>query len=313
MIAAKVFIAVAALVFILSKIHFSDIQQAFRKPHQSMFLYAAIILLIPNLLIHWFRWHYLLKLIHRKVRIVDSAASYFGGLVAGFITPGRIGEFGRSLFLKDIDRLQALGMVLIEKIYAFIPIIVGGVWGLFFLIAFQIGYDAFLLWPLCLIALVTTLICIWMGIRPGWLRTSLYHLSLFMPSRMKLKQIIHCMDHFKNKQGKHYILLSTLVYGVYITQYCLLAMTFQPIPIVKAMAATTSTMLTKTLLPISFGDIGIREGAAIYYFTKLQVAKVTAFNSSILLFLINIVIPTVIGLFFLSRLTISQNETTNGN
>ena len=66
--------------------------------------------------------------------------------------------------------------------------------------------------------------------------------------------------------------------------------------------ATTSTILTKTLLPISLADLGIREGAAVFFFSKLQVGKVAAFNGSLLLFAVNVLLPTFLGLFLLPRL-----------
>ena len=308
MIAIKFLIACIAILFILKRIHLHEVKAAFQNPHNTWFLLLAITMVIPNILLHWYRWHFLLKLIHPNIKKIDSAASYFGGLVVGFVTPGRIGEFGRSLFIKEIDKLQALGMVLIDKIYAFLPIVVGGVWSLFILISNQIGHDAFLLWPISLIALVITILSLWLGLHPGWLRTSFYNLSLFLPLKDKIKRIIHCMDHFKVSHGRQYTILSFGVYCIYILQYCFLALAFESIPYVHTFAATAATMLTKTLLPVSFADIGIREGAAIYFFMKLHAAKVTAFVSSILLFIINIVFPTCLGFLFLNRLSLSEKR-----
>lgn len=55
-------------------------------------------------------------------------------------------------------------------------------------------------------------------------------------------------------------------------------------------------MLVKSMLPISIGDLGIRESAAVFFLGKIGLAESTAFNASILLFLINLVIPSMIGL-----------------
>ncbi|HEX9934008.1 MAG TPA: hypothetical protein VGB38_02325, partial [bacterium] len=61
-----------------------------------------------------------------------------------------------------------------------------------------------------------------------------------------------------------------------------------------------------TLIPFSIGDLGIREGAAVFFFLRFHVDKVTAFNSSLLLFAINIVFPTLLGLLFLPKMAIKN-------
>ena len=63
-----------------------------------------------------------------------------------------------------------------------------------------------------------------------------------------------------------------------------------------AFLAISATMLVKSLLPISIGDLGIRESAAIFFLGKIGVHESTAFNASILLFLINLLIPSLVGL-----------------
>ena len=100
------------------------------------------------------------------------------------------------------------------------------------------------------------------------------------------------------------------MYLVYIIQFCFLALAFQEVPVIALTASTTSTLFAKTLLPISVADLGIREGAAIYFLSQFQIEKVTAFNSSILLFTINVFIPTCIGFFFLLKLTWEENNKT---
>ena len=55
-------------------------------------------------------------------------------------------------------------------------------------------------------------------------------------------------------------------------------------------------MFTKTIIPpISFGELGIREGASVFFITKMGETASVGFNSSIFLFMINLVIPAVIG------------------
>jgi uncharacterized protein (TIRG00374 family) len=307
----KVFIALATMIILFTKLNVTEIRSAFQDPENPFLILFAFLLLMPNLFIQWYRWHFLLCTIHSKVRITESLCSFFGGMVVGFITPGRIGEVGRSLFLDKVNRLQALGLVFLDKFYSFVIILVGGMWGIVFLLSYSFDYAAFIVWPLCMIALLITLSGLTVVVHPQWIRNLLYNLSLIFPYRDKIRRFTGFMDRFSRERARFFLALSSLLYVIYILQFCLLAFAFQRIAWTTALSATTSTFFAKTLLPISLADLGIREGAAVYFFLKFQVERATAFNSSILLFAINVLIPSVVGLFFLPRLGWREVENSN--
>jgi uncharacterized membrane protein YbhN (UPF0104 family) len=60
-------------------------------------------------------------------------------------------------------------------------------------------------------------------------------------------------------------------------------------------------MLAKSIFPISIADIGIREAGSVYFFALLGISSAAAFNASMVLFLINILLPSVVGLLFLPK------------
>lgn len=302
----KLIIAIAVMFLIMQKIQLRMILETIQNPSNPSMLVLALLLLIPNLYFLWYRWHYLLKLIQADVTTKESLQSVFGGLVVGFLTPGRIGEFGRSLFLENIDRLQAFGLVFLDKLFALVTLVVGGITGFILIFAFAYDSNVYILLPLILIGITISILLIWLVLRPDILRGFLYHIAVLLPVREKLQHVIGCMDRMDRKKAFHFFLLSAVFYFVYILQFSLLANAFEPVSPVSAYAATTSTMFAKTFLPISFGDLGIREGASVFFFMKMNVDKVTAFNSAFLLFVINILFPTLIGLVFLPKLSISN-------
>lgn len=304
----KLAIAVVVMLVVIKTVDFQDIYAAFENPQNPLFIYLALILLLPNLTIQWYRWHFLLKLAQKDVPIIESISSFLGGQVVGFVTPGRIGELGRSLFLKEIDRLQSIGLLVIDKFYAFIVILTGGLWGIILLIGYLFKYSTFIVIPLFTTGFLIGLACLLVGLHPGWMRTFLYNLSILLPVREKLQRLISCMDHFQKNEARIFLIYTIVFYGLFISQFCFLAFAFQKISWTTALTATTATILAKTLLPISLADLGIREGASVFFFLKFNVEKVTAFNSSILLFAINILIPTFLGLFFLPRLSLKSRK-----
>ena len=55
-------------------------------------------------------------------------------------------------------------------------------------------------------------------------------------------------------------------------------------------------MFAKTIIPpVSFGELGIREGASVFFITQMGEVASVGFNASIFLFMINLVIPAIIG------------------
>jgi uncharacterized protein (TIRG00374 family) len=299
---AKIVIAVFTMAFLVKTLHFQEIRSAFINPPKPAFLVAAVVLLVPNLFLQWFRWHTLLKSLEPKTTVQESVSSLFGGMVGGFVTPGRIGEISRSLFLRQVKRLPSLGLLLMDKAYGLVPIVVCGVWGMVACLSYLFHYNLFLVWPMVLLGLAATVPFLLLARHPEWIRNLLYHISVLFPVREKFKDILSAMDVIRLKQAHFLFIVSFLLYGVYIAQFCFLAFAFQPIPWTTALTATTSTILAKTLLPFSIADLGIREGAAVFFFLRFQVDKITAFNSSLLLFAVNVALPTLFGLFFLPKM-----------
>lgn len=298
----KIVIAVITMYILLKTVRFMEIYTALKNPLDSTHIWIACLLVLPNIIIQCARWHYMLSIVRPDISLFETISSFFGGLVVGFVTPGRIGEVGRSLYIKKGDHLQIVGLVFIEKFYSFLTVVMGGVWGMVFMFSYLFHFAAFITWPLVVVGFLTSMITLTVTLHPQWIRSFLYNISVILPARDKLQRLIHCFDQFKLKQARIYLFYTIFFYLIYIFQFSFLGLAFSNINWPKSLIASTATIFTKTLLPISFGDLGVREGAAVYYFTKFHVDKVAAFNSSMLLFAINVVLPTVFGLFFIPRL-----------
>ena len=304
----KILIAAVTMFILLKTVDFREIYGAFRNPLNTPFIWIACLLLIPNIIIQCYRWYYMLGIVRPDISIFEAISSFFGGLVVGFVTPGRIGEVGRSLYIKQGDHLQIVGLVFIEKFYSLLTVVMGGIWGMVFMFGYLYHFTAYIFLPLIVVGLIISFISLAVALHPQWIRTFLYNVSVILPARDKMQRLITCFDQFKVKQSKIYLSFTILFYLIYIFQFSFLGLAFSAITWPKALIASTATIFTKTLLPISFADLGVREGAAVYYFTKFQVDKVAAFNSSMLLFAINVLLPTFIGFFFIPRLGWKDNS-----
>ncbi len=93
------------------------------------------------------------------------------------------------------------------------------------------------------------------------------------------------------------ILLSGLFYICYIIQYALLVSAFSGnLYLLKYMWAGSLLFFIKTFIPpLTYGDLGIREGVSVYFITKLGESAASGLNASLFLFIINLLIPSLAG------------------
>ena len=81
---------------------------------------------------------------------------------------------------------------------------------------------------------------------------------------------------------------------IFCAQFYLLLRSWGPVE-AKAVWAIPLVFGLKSLLPIAFMDLGVREGAAVLVFSLLELEPVPAFGAAIILFIINVLLPGIVG------------------
>jgi uncharacterized protein (TIRG00374 family) len=264
------------------------------------FFVLTLILLLPNVYIQYFKWNYLLKLIKPRATFFESISSLLAGFTFGFITPGRLGEFGRAFFVKDCPWIKVVGLAVIDKLYSVTIVILLGAGGMLFVLNLLL-HHFFIFLPIFIFTLVALTLMLYLVFHPDFIRSFLYNINIMLPFRKKIKLLISSLDNFHKPQALTLLGLSLLFYTIFFTQFYLLTLAFEWITPWDAFVAISSTLLVKSLLPISLGDLGVRESAAVFFFSQVGVLKTTAFNASIMLFLINILIPSLVGLILILK------------
>jgi uncharacterized membrane protein YbhN (UPF0104 family) len=98
------------------------------------------------------------------------------------------------------------------------------------------------------------------------------------------------------------LLLSVLFYFTFLIQFFLLLSAFGPVNLFSALAGISTIMLIKTIVPpVTLGELGIREGTAVLVLSPIGVLAAAALSASLLLFVVNLLIPALIGLPLLLR------------
>ncbi|MBL7959396.1 flippase-like domain-containing protein [bacterium] len=299
----KLLVTLGIVALIFNKIQFTEIQAEF-KDVIWLPLAAGMAMTVPNILIQYYKWRYLVHLLDRKISNSTIFTSLMCGFSIGLITPGRLGELGKGVFISSNSKSQLTGMAIIDKILSLWALSVLGVISLFYLIEFKFSFS---LWSKSLFMIIAVLFVVLLLIlvfQPSFLRT-LIHLSKKMvaraPFREKIFSLISASDFFKKHHFMPSFYFSMIFQLIILFQLFLFINAFTGLTAVESFLAGASAMFVKSLLPIAVMDLGVREGAVIYFFGKYGIPASSAFNASIMLFLSNVLIPGIVGLYFFTK------------
>ena len=273
------------------------------------YIFYALLLLPLNLYLQFLKWRYAAqKAVGQKIADKPLWVSVFAGIALGFVTPGRVGELGKLFALGKQDKLKLLSMTMIEKIYDAFPVIIFGAFSLPFIPELFFTGSALMRANLMFFALVVALVCYFVAVHPGLFRTLVKYIRLnFFKKSSRFERFSAGLDGLKNRTARVLLLLSTLLFFVYTAQFVLLINSFGQIAPMHAFAGVWISVMLKTFLPVSLGDIGVREGTAAYVFSLLGFPVPAAVSAAFLLFAINILIPSI-GVLFMFPFTLKRKE-----
>ncbi|MBN2858056.1 MAG: flippase-like domain-containing protein [Candidatus Delongbacteria bacterium] len=299
-ISVKIAISIAiawAVIYNVDKVELKYILQNAKVKY----IFYALLLLPLNLYFQFLKWKYAAqKAVGEKIPHKPLWLSVFLGIALGFVTPGRVGELGKLFALREQDKLKLLSMSMIEKIYDTFPVIIFGSFSLAFLPTLFFTDSSLMRANLMLFSFLIAILFYFIAVHPGLFRSIVNYirLNLFKKSS-RFERFSAGLDGLKNGTARILLLLSTMLFFVYTAQFVLLIFAFGQIDVFHAFAGVWTAVLLKTFLPVSLGDIGVREGTAAYVFSLLGFPIPAAVSAAFMLFAINILMPTIGGLFMI--------------
>jgi uncharacterized protein (TIRG00374 family) len=297
-IIVKLLIAAVIVTLLVRRISAQELREALWQAEWS-WIFCAMLLLTVNLYLQYRRWEILVHRVQPDTPRRRIFSSLLSGITLGFITPGRIGEFSRAFFIREGQWPQLLGLTALDKFYALLVLYFFGLLGI---LPFLQRHVELLIWmPLMITLLIFFLLLFLLLIHPPFMAAVLRRFEKHWHKRKRVHQLIAGLEVLPSRIAMKLSLLALGQVCTYTIQFYLLVRAFAPVPLVKGLQALTATLWVKTMLPISIGDLGVRESAAIYFLGELGVPPAAAFDGSMLLFIINVLIPAVAGLVFLMR------------
>ncbi|WP_188557359.1 lysylphosphatidylglycerol synthase transmembrane domain-containing protein [Hymenobacter glacieicola] len=230
------------------------------------------------------------------------------GLTLGFVTPNRVGDYaGRIMELKS-RRLDALGAVFLGRYCQLVATVVAGTGGLlYFLLRFYLkGYPAAQLG----VAVAT------LGLNAAVLLPLYYSQVLVAavqavgPLR-RFSRFLAVMPTYPARALTAVLLISSLRYAVFCAQFGLLLLAYGVrAPLGPSAAAVAGTFLLKSLVPSlnALADVGVRELSATHLFGLLGEPVLPVLSASLSLWVLNIAVPSAIGLFFVLRMKVLRKR-----
>ncbi len=253
---------------------------------ENSYLFLVAILLMPvNWILETIKWRLLIKSAEPFPHLLKSIIA---GVTLGFVTPGRSGEFvGRVLFVSEENKAKIFYLSSIGGIAQSVATLVAGVFFVFvwsgnsFFYGITIG-----------VAVVFLLV---------YFRFDLLNQLISSNSFLAKHSLVIGEEELPSMLTQLQVLLLSFVrFGVYLLQYVLLMLFFGVSSNFWLMLINSGVFLVaQTFSPMMpFIDLSYRGGTALYVFAD-STNSLGVLSAVMMVWLINLVVPSVIGYFFI--------------
>lgn len=268
---------------------------------------AALLLMPLNVGLEAYRWFRLVRRLDPGLRYPDALAAVLCGYPVGLLTPARTGDFvGRALYLPHPDKGALVALTLVERLATLACMVAGGLLAIVPFLRAQADLPA-AAWA----ALVTV-----SSAAAGALVVLLLHPSL--AARVvgtvvplgAVRRALRALHRIDRREATTLLGLSAVRYVIFCGQFVLLVRAFEPtVSLAAVTLGVALVFFAKSAIPsLTLGDLGVREGAAVFFLGALGVGAAAAFEASLLLFGLNLLLPALAGAPLLLRLRLPQED-----
>lgn len=300
---AKIIIGLGLILFIVYYVEPKAIYETYQKADKIYFL-IAFLLLPLNLYLQFYKWEILSNKYFGIKEKSEIWLSLFYGISGGIFTPMKSGEyFARALPYKNIKILDVILTTVIDKfIPIFFVVLIGGT---FFVIFLKSLFGFSVLLTLGLVVIYKVLILLPLYFLFGNSTTSL-KLGKWLKSKKYFEKILNRISFLKEMDNRTLIKLVTVSLFYHLTftsQMALLLTAFSGESNFALFFFAANLIIFAQIIipPIALGEVGVREGAAVYFLQNLGYSGAVGLSAALSLFFINLLIPSIIGLTLLLK------------
>ncbi|MBU2564049.1 flippase-like domain-containing protein [Patescibacteria group bacterium] len=293
-------IGIVIFIFILNKINLKETLSFFLNLNLS-YLVLAILIMVFASTIKPYRWQYILKTMNINYSFWQVFRLYFIGLFMGIVTPGRLGELGKIIYLKKNNHSfeRSLASIMIDRLADIFYLIISGFIGLFLFFYF---FKNLIIIGFSIITIGIILFIIIIKIKKAKIILKRL-IFILVPKKYKQKieksfsEFIENIKLYKFKNYFKIFILTTLSWLVsYVAVYFLTkSIGMMNVSFIYLTVSITIVSLV-TLLPISISGLGTREATFLMLFIPLGFTNEQIISLSLLIFITNFIIIPIIGL-----------------
>ncbi len=285
---------------VISRIDIRSLAQALKQANYFLII-AGILILIPNFLIRSWRWNYLKRIQNIKFKLVDSFLIYLVGFLIGVVTPAKIGELSKVIYLKNQNYSVGKSMVsvFLDRFLDLIYFLIFGYFGILFALK-ELTHQVNLIYLILILSLLILAVLIKLGWHKIFLKKVFY---LVIPEKYQTELKINFSEFLADLTlitPKNYIIafaITTISWLIYYYQMYLFALSVNlDVPFITlAIAVTVAALIT--LVPISFLGIGTRDVTLVVLLQAYtgDISKIILFSQLILLFNISAAIMGILA------------------
>ena len=302
----KISLVVVAIYFIYQKLtknstlEFSYFIQILSK--NGVFSLHTVVFLLFLSSFNWFfeilKWQQLVSSL-QKISFKKSIEQCLGSLTMSLFTPNRIGEYGaKALYFKSAFRKRVMFINLISNLLQMLVTVVFGIIGILLLSQSQNLHINGLKFINILLIGIASCIFIILIIRKTNIKIRGFSLQ-------KIKLFI---IEFSKKSLALGAVFSFFRYLIFSFQFYLLLRLFGvDVYYLNAMIVITTMYLAASIIPSVFiFDVVVKGSVALFIFEIVGVNDLTVLSIIMLMWILNFVIPSIIGSFFVLRFNASN-------
>lgn len=254
---------------------------------------SGLILFIPILVFKSIRWGYLLEKQAIHISKNESMRFYASGMFIGAVTPGRVGEIIRVLYIKNkgYSAAKALFSVFVDRLVDILFLIcIGYIGVVFFLSVFakHIGIISLVFFTIIAFIVICVLI---RGKLKGLLAWLIHYLLPVKNKESIMANMQIFMESFKNvgfKSWTFVILITLASWFCYYLEMFIFAKALRLDISLLYISAIVSTTALIALIPITIAGIGTRDAALVLLFSQVGLPKESAiaFSGLVLLMMV---------------------------
>jgi len=256
----------------------------------SLLVIITLLKFISDIFKIW-KWMLIARVQIPDFSFLAALKSFYIGMTLAVITPFAVGELGRGAFASKVRRAELSGLVIVDKVFDLATVM------LFALIGLSLLFQQ----PFFILGIV---IAYFLGL------FLMKHVVVFLGKgdfleRFRLRFLKRVVSGYSmiSTSLLYKLSLLTINYFVlfYFQAYLIMLAYGESFPAEVVLYFPVITL--STILPITIGGLGVREGTAIYFLKRYQIPEAVAFNTFFTHFVIANVLAGLLGaiIFLVSR------------